>query len=280
MRIQTRWEIAGAIWGALIGGFLALWAVGAAAGIFWLWVYGDDPWPDSASVWIIGVGVVVWIVSIWAGWNLGKARGAIADERAGHSLKVARRAATRALLLAILAAIGAGYFFTDLRAASEAQRAESEDEESAYQQLLESRHTFRAVTATHDTAADALHLTIGTAGQRAAPHRLTVRVTSSRLGENGWERAEVVSLGRGLQSLTRRVPLGNIKTLVGRSLFGDGQTRADADVVLTVKGRLVPIVSEALADSLPARVLRNLDLESSNLIDDVETTVTVSFSFP
>ncbi len=280
MRIQTRWEMTGAIWGALVGGFLALWAVAAAAGVFWLWLYGDDPWPESASTWILGIGLGVWIVCIWAGWNIGKARGEIADEKAGYSLKGARRAASRALLLAILALIGAGFFFVDLRDASQTKRAASEEKERAYQHLLQTRHTFRAVTASHDTAANALRLTIGTAGQRSGPHRLTVHVTSSRLGEDGWERVEVVSLGAGLQTLARQVPLGDIKTLVGRSLFGDGETQADADIVLTVRGRLVPIVSDALADSLPARVLRNLDLESSNLIDEVNTAVTVSFSFP
>ncbi len=280
MRIQTRWEIAGAIWGALLGGFFALWAVGAAAGVFWLWLYGDDPWPESASIWILGIGLVVWIVCIWIGWNLGRARGEIADEKAGYSLQVARRAATRALLLAILALAGAGYFFVDLRDAGQKERAVSEERERAYQHLLQTRHTFRAITASHDAATHALHLTIGTAGQRSGPHRLTVQVTSSRLGDNGWERTEVVSLGTGLQTLTRRVPLGDIKILVGRSLFGDAETRADADVLLTVGGRLVPIISDALADSLPSRVLRNIDLESSNLIDEVKTMVTVSFSFP
>jgi hypothetical protein len=254
--------------------------VGAAAGVFWLWLYGDDPWPESASIWILGIGLAVWSVCIWAGWDLGKARGEIADEKAGYSLKVARRAATRALLLAILALIGAGYFFVDLRAAGQAQRAVSEEKERAYQHLLQTRHTFRAVTASHDTAADALHLTIGTAGQRSGQHRLTVHVTSSRLGEDGWERTEVVSLGTGLQTLTRQVPLAGIKVLVGKSLFREGETRADADISLRVRSRLVPVVSEALADSLPTRVLRNIDLQSSNLIDEVNTTVTVSFSFP
>ncbi|MCH8926460.1 MAG: hypothetical protein IH924_10070 [Proteobacteria bacterium] len=49
MRLAALYALVGLVWGVLLGG-LAAWAVMAtAAGVSWLYLFGDDPWPEAVG---------------------------------------------------------------------------------------------------------------------------------------------------------------------------------------------------------------------------------------
>ena len=59
--MNPRWLhiVTGAVWGLVIGATAAVFTVAAAAGLFWLYLFGDEPWPDSVA-WVLpalGLGV-------------------------------------------------------------------------------------------------------------------------------------------------------------------------------------------------------------------------------
>lgn len=46
MRLRHRWLAAGAAWGLVAGVSVAVYVGGMTAGFFWIFVFGDDPWPE------------------------------------------------------------------------------------------------------------------------------------------------------------------------------------------------------------------------------------------
>ncbi|MDX1710145.1 MAG: hypothetical protein R3316_03295 [Rhodovibrionaceae bacterium] len=52
MNLRSLYTLAGLLWGLTIGAMAGIQAAGAAAGALWLFVYGDERWPESAG-WIL-----------------------------------------------------------------------------------------------------------------------------------------------------------------------------------------------------------------------------------
>ena len=67
---MNRWA---ALIAAVIGGGAAAFAVtiGATAviaGVLWLYVFGDDPWPESANI-ALNIAIPVFGLAAWAGFG-------------------------------------------------------------------------------------------------------------------------------------------------------------------------------------------------------------------
>lgn len=62
--------------GLLVSGIIALIIFGASIGILWLFIFGDSTWPSSTepllSVLVISTFLLLWILSIVAGYAIGK----------------------------------------------------------------------------------------------------------------------------------------------------------------------------------------------------------------
>jgi hypothetical protein len=52
MNLRGLYTLAGLLWGVAIGAMAGIQAAGVAAGALWLFVYGDETWPESAG-WIM-----------------------------------------------------------------------------------------------------------------------------------------------------------------------------------------------------------------------------------
>ncbi len=69
--------------------FLAMaFAVGAGAGAFWIFVYGDSPWPGSSRTLLVVFGAIVFIATfamlLFAGFVYGKRREGSGGLSKGH----------------------------------------------------------------------------------------------------------------------------------------------------------------------------------------------------
>jgi len=93
--------VPGLLWSLL----LAFVVFGMVAGALWLYVYGDELWPDTAtkvlSVSFVLVFAVLWLTSLAAGYRFGKRREAQAGYNRRHVL-VAVAATVLPLVLAML----------------------------------------------------------------------------------------------------------------------------------------------------------------------------------
>ncbi len=52
MRLTTLYGLVGLVWGVLLGGIAALAVMAMAAGVSWVFLFGDDPWPEAVG-WVI-----------------------------------------------------------------------------------------------------------------------------------------------------------------------------------------------------------------------------------
>ena len=67
------------VWGLLLGALDALFAVAVAAGYSWLFLFGDDPWPEVVG-WVIpafglGVFAMVLLACVVSGLRAGRETG-------------------------------------------------------------------------------------------------------------------------------------------------------------------------------------------------------------
>jgi hypothetical protein len=62
--------------GVFVAGIVSIFLFGAFAGIFWLYVFGDNPWPSFieqlTSIAFVLSGLILWIASIVLGFIVGK----------------------------------------------------------------------------------------------------------------------------------------------------------------------------------------------------------------
>ena len=62
--------------GVFVAGIVSIFLFGAFAGIFWLYVFGDNPWPSFieplTSIAFVLAGLILWIASIVLGFIVGK----------------------------------------------------------------------------------------------------------------------------------------------------------------------------------------------------------------
>lgn len=111
MKLVRRLYItAGIIWGVILGIPAGLYIAGGVAGIFWLYIFGDNAWPDWAlgAAYTIGIlaGILIFGICVFFSWSYCQRLSAIeADQK-----KEIRKAAS---LLALSFIIMLGYVVFD-----------------------------------------------------------------------------------------------------------------------------------------------------------------------
>lgn len=84
MKLRHQYLIAGVAWALLLAPAAALFLFGFAAGASWLWLFGDDPWPE-ATQWAlpliaIGGGAGAAFICIFIAYGYGRAQEALPQE--------------------------------------------------------------------------------------------------------------------------------------------------------------------------------------------------------
>ena len=73
MRRQLLYACGGGAIGAVAGFFLACVVILLGAAVFWLFIFGDDPWPAAAETTLTAFGGLIWLVGAIggaiAGWK-------------------------------------------------------------------------------------------------------------------------------------------------------------------------------------------------------------------
>jgi hypothetical protein len=272
--LTLRWlyTLVGIAWALLLGPLAAIGIVGLAAGVAWLFVYGDDPWP-KATEWLlpaIGLagGAVIFAGCIAIGHAYGRRRTGLPpalqryERRKGLALLVVPEA-VGALLLLKLAADRADY---------EEAMAAASAREAAFAELLGARHVVAGIEVASrpdGTFAAAIRL----AGQRSGDYRLGWRVGGTSFGATLAGAEQVLALEGG----ERRVAVEfTVDQLAGRYrelvLRGGGGVLVDEPFRLQV--RIEPVLSGDEQANLPPGERRRIALGDSPL------PASASMSFP
>jgi len=71
---QIVYAVVGGVLGGLLGLIVATFGIAALAGMLWLFVFGDNTWPDAAERILSAIGILILLASIWFGARLGYRR--------------------------------------------------------------------------------------------------------------------------------------------------------------------------------------------------------------
>ena len=267
MRLAALYVLVGLVWGVLLGGLTA-WAVMAmAAGVSWLYLFGDDPWPEAVGWLIPLIGLVAFLgaLAVCVAFGLRIARRTERDEPAHTGRRRVQGIRLLALGLLLAAALaGAG----GVRIAGhEAERALLDRQAAAFEALRAERQMLTAVTVARAARDMSYDMTVETAGVRGGPYRLAWSVRSTLYGATLDEGAAQLALAPGDNRARLALDAWRIVERYHEVALG----YQDVDVEVAESFRLEIALSPVLgADDLarlPPHEAHNLSLGQSALID-------------
>ncbi len=262
MKAPLLYAFVGAAWGLVLGVLAALAVMLVGAGVAWLWLFGDDPWPEAVS-WVVpmigaGAGLVVFVTCVVIGVRHGRSLERAAAPGAG------RRTATLLLALALasaVAVVGAAWLRGEWQAG---ERAALSEKDAWFARLRADRHAHTAAGVVFEAAFEA---TIRVHGNRDGPYRLVWAVRETLYDKTLLEGSAQQQLDAGDEVVTVRFAAAELARAYHAAVVGDAGASYLVGQRLRFEFWLEPILTEAEHARLPPHEAQNLRLGFSELRD-------------
>lgn len=275
MRVRWLYTLAGASWGLVLGAAAAVAAVGYALGFSWLFIFGDDRWPEGVGWAYVAIGAVVFAL-VFSLCALAGYRRGVRLEATGSTSGAGRRALLSIIgsLLVGLALLGALFLRARI---DERERVAREAREEALAELVQRRHEITDWVTGPTEEGVAVHLIL--AGSRSGRYRLSWALSDRLYG---------AALVRDSSALTLRPGDRNVsislRTAVVAERYREGVLEGRGGVLVENEFPLLltvtPLLSEEELAGLPGREVQNLDLGASDLVFRREILVPFRFMLP
>ena len=173
MRSSAIYALAGLVWGLLIGALAAWQVVAIAAGVSWLYLFGDEPWPETVDWLIPLLGILAFLAVLCACVAIGLRAGRRAERAETSEARRQRvqgiRLLTLGLLLGIALATAAG-----ARLVTQGdERARLARQNAWFEALRAERQVLDSVALTRAARAMSYDLVVQSKGARGGAYRLT-----------------------------------------------------------------------------------------------------------
>ena len=277
LRTRTIWTLAGGAWGLLVGLVTALQTAGFLAGVGWLFIFGDDRWPEAANWVLLGLtsiaGLVPVVLLAWLGRRLG-----IAFESESRQRLRTRRRGWFVFALAVGGlALGAG--MAGAGALTErARRADREAADRQFTQLVETSHRITSVDLANGTP-PVVDVGVKVDGERAGEYLLDWRLREAVYDSTLATGSRTLTLEAGKAEVVVGIDTAGVRSVYQRFLLdGGGGVRVHEDFELQFTLR--PLLTVVEASRLPDERVRNLELGESRLISARAAPFPVRFELP
>lgn len=269
--------LTGVVWGLLLGALAAVFAVAAGAGVAWLFLFGDAPWPESVG-WVlpaIGLGVfaIVLLACVVLGLRAGRKAAAAAPEEAAQLHAGARRLLAAGVLLALV-----------LAGAAVARIARQEDareiaagQAAGFDTLQSARQRLAAVSVSRAPRPMSYDLEVRTRGLRGGAYRLTWALRSSGFEEALAEGAAELTLETGDNRTNLPVDAWAIIERYHDLALGGRDVDVEVAEYFRLEVTLTPVLGEAERERLSAHEAHNLALGQSALTDRAAADLDMQF---
>lgn len=274
---RTIWTLAGFAWGVLVGLITALQTAGFLAGVGWLFIFGDDPWPDAANWVLLGMTTVAGLVPLVLLTWLGRRLGIAFENESRQRLRTRRRgwfvfglAASGLALGAAMAWAGA---LTD-----RARRADREAAEHQYEQLADATHRIEGVSVGGGEP-PAVDVAVTLAGTRRGEYVLDWHLRDVAYDSTLASGSRILRLPAGEVRETVTIDTAGVRAAYQRSvLSGAGRVlvHEDFDLLLTLR----PILTAAETARLPDEEVRRFERGESELVSRSTAPFPVHFELP
>lgn len=279
LETRTIWTLAGLAWGILVGLITALQAAGFLAGVGWLFIFGDDPWPEAANWVLLGLtalaGVIPLILLTWLGRRLGIAF----ENESRQRLRTRRRGWFVFALAAGGIALGAAMAWAGMLT-DRARRADREAAQRQYVQLTDEAHRITDVTIAAG-APPALEIGVTAEGERAGEYVLDWRLSETVYDSTLATGSRMLTLGEGPSRETVAIDTAALRSAYARTVLGEEQaTRVRVDEDFELHLTLRPVLTPAEQARIPDDEVRNLEQEDSELVSGATEPFPVRFELP
>ena len=277
LRTRTIWTLAGGAWGLLVGLVTALQTAGFLAGVGWLFIFGDDRWPEAANWVLLGLtsiaGLVPVVLLAWLGRRLG-----IAFESESRQRLRTRRRGWFVFALAVGGlAIGAGMAAAGALT-ERARRADREAADRQFTQLVETTHRITSVDLANGTP-PVVDVGVKVDGKRAGEYLLDWRLREAVYDSTLATGSRTLTLEAGKAEVVVGIDTAGVRSVYQRFLLdGGGGVRVHEDFELQFTLR--PLLTVVEASRLPDERVRNLELGESRLISARAAPFPVRFELP
>ncbi len=267
----------GVVWGLVIGAVAAVFTVAAAAGFSWLYLFGDEPWPDSAAWLLPALGLGVFLVTLLGcvalGLRAGQRTAAAAPEAAARRLSGARRLLAIGILLALVLAVA-----TAARIAGhEDARETAARQDAIFNTLQSARQRLTAVSVSRAPRPMGYDLAVRTQGARGGAYRLTWALRAGGTGNILTEGTRNLALDPGGNRAHLPLDARTIITRYHDLVLGGRAVTVEVGERFRIEVTLAPVLDEAERARLAPREIQNLSLGQSALIDRATTELDIEF---
>ncbi len=272
MRLRTLYGLAGLAWGLVLGPMMGLWVGAVAAGVSWLFLFGDDPWPESAG-WIIPVIASAAALALAAactatGYAYGRARKRT-DEPTGGRLK-AYGLIGLAVVIGI-AVLGTGI---DSQRRQDRTRQAARTQTSGFEALVAARHAISDIRFGNGGAI------VGVFGSRSGNYRLRWSIREQAYRKILADGVVSVELAPRTGTIEVAFDLADLKRRYAEKVLNHRRASVLVDEDFVFKATLDPVLSETDFSSIPQAEAQNLAIGQSRLSDTRSAKFPVRFTIP
>jgi hypothetical protein len=277
VKTRTIWTLAGFGWGLLVGLIIALQTAGFLAGVGWLFIFGDDPWPEAANWVLLGLTAIAGLLPLIALTWLGRRLGIAFESESRQRLRTRRRGWFVFGLAAGGLALGAAMAWAGALT-ERAQRADREAAEHQYEQLVGAAHRIEGVSVGGGEP-PAVDVAVTLAGSRTGEYVLDWRLRELVYDSTLAAGSRILRLSEGEVRETVTIDTAGVRAAYDRSvLSGDARVLVDEDFDLLLSLR--PILTSAETARLPDDEVREFERGESELISRTTAPFPVQFELP
>lgn len=272
MRLRILYGLTGLAWGLVLGPLVGLWVGAVAAGVSWLFLFGDDPWPESVG-WVIPViasaaAVGLAVACTAAGHAYGGAR-----ERTGASAG-ARFKAYGLISLAGFAGIAVVGTGLDSQRQQDRARETGRTQKSGFVALVAARHLISDIRVNDGEA------TIDFFGSRGGNYRLRWSIREQAYRKTLADGVVSVELAPGGGTLEVAFGLADLKRHYAEKVLSHRRASVLVEEDFVFEATLDPVLSETEFSNIPQAETQNLAIGQSRLSDTRSTKFPVRFTIP
>jgi len=277
LRTRTIWTLAGAAWGLLVGLVTALQTAAFLAGVGWLFIFGDDRWPEAANWVLLGLTAVAGLVPfVLLGW-LGRRIGIAFESESRQRLRTRRRGWFVFALAMGGLAIGAGMAWAGALT-ERARRADREAAERQYEQLAESTHRIADVALAAGSPPE-VAVDLGLEGAREGEYLLDWRLRETAYDSTVAAGSRTLTLPPGASRVSIGIDTAAVRRRYQRVVL-DGAGGVQVDEEFELRFTLRPILTDDEARRLPDDRVREVERGDSDLVSTEQAVLHVRFDLP
>ncbi len=275
MTLRRLYLLAGILWALVLAPMVLLAIVGVGAGVAWLYLFGDNPWPEAAEQALIVLGLAgalaTGVAAFWLGYHRGR------KHHAASSTDEWRRAVVLSAAPVVLALLVGSALWLRARDYEEAMTA-AVTREAAFADFVGANKKLAGLTLGPDTQ-DTIRASARVSGPRPGAYRLMWRVIPSSSRTAILEGSRTLRLGDADEEVFVAFTLDELRSRYQAVVLG-GRGGALIEEPFVLEVVLDPILTEEEIVALPPGEPSRLETPDSPLQSRRSAGFPVRFLIP